>query len=144
MSPRSRMLTLAAVLALGLFAGTRASLAHHSVPATFDDTRLVTIEGTVASVRWVNPHALLFLEVEGDTGQIETWAIETSGPNVLARAGFERDWLVAGERLSLDVWTALDDSNLAHARVIRWDNGRLVELPESRWMSAAETSIVPR
>lgn len=51
--------------------------AHHS-HAMFDDSREVTLTGTVAAIRFTNPHVYLLLEVEEDGGEVKQWAIEMS------------------------------------------------------------------
>ena len=52
-------------------------LAHHS-HAMFDDAREVTITGTVAAIRFSNPHVYLLVEVAEDNGEVSQWAIEMS------------------------------------------------------------------
>jgi hypothetical protein len=74
-------LTFAAMLFMGPMAG-----AHHG-PSSFDTTKPITLSGVVKNVEWVNPHALLYLEVKDDSGKMETWVVQTAAPNILVRQG---------------------------------------------------------
>ncbi len=46
-----------AISGLGLAVSVMPILAHHSVPARFDVTQLITIRGVVSKTEWTNPHA---------------------------------------------------------------------------------------
>ena len=41
-------------------------MAHHSFAATYDATKMVTLNGTVTKVEFRNPHIWVFLDVAGD------------------------------------------------------------------------------
>ena len=63
-----------------------------TVPKAFtltpDPGALVRIEGTIVSVDWTNPRAVMHL-IDKASGQ--AWAVETGTPNTLLRAGLRRD-----------------------------------------------------
>ena len=69
--------------------------AHHGFGA-FERTKSVTLTGIVKSVEWVNPHVIVYLDVKGGGGKVETWAIQTAPPNLLVRSGVTRDALKPG------------------------------------------------
>ena len=69
---------------------------HHSF-AMFDQTKIVTLEGTVAEFQWTNPHA--FIEMEASGGR--HWSIELNSPNNLKRQGWSRTALKTGDRITL-------------------------------------------
>ncbi len=73
--------------------------AHHSF-ASFDLERIVRIDGVVAQVQWTNPHAWVEVDVTRPDGEIERWGIEFNSPNNLARQGWRRDTLEAGDAVS--------------------------------------------
>lgn len=64
--------------------------AHHSVAAVYDTSKLVTLQGVVASGEWVNPHAYVFVDVKGESGQVTRWKFETASPNALVQRGWRR------------------------------------------------------
>jgi hypothetical protein len=85
---------LAAGGALALL--TAPAAAHHSF-AMFDQTKIVTLEGTVAEFQWTNPHAFIELEAAGG----RHWSIELNSPNNLKRQGWTKAALKPGDRISL-------------------------------------------
>ena len=91
------MRPVAALAALALAATP--ALAHHSF-AMFDQTKQMTLAGTVHEFQWTNPHAFIELDV-ANGGRTQRWAIELNSPNNLTRQGWRRTSLKAGERLSV-------------------------------------------
>jgi hypothetical protein len=93
----------AALLGLCLALSTRAS-AHHSF-AMYDQTKLVTLEGTVKEFQWTNPHVLLWVTraAEGG-GEPELWTIElpTSTGN-LARMNWSKRSLTPGDHVTVEL-----------------------------------------
>ena len=77
--PKLRLLSLI----LAVLCAVAAALpvpAHHS-QGMYDLSAWTTMEGTVRQVRWSNPHAWVFLDVEDEQGQVQTWALEGAMPN---------------------------------------------------------------
>lgn len=110
--------------------------AHHSVHGTYDDTALVTITGMVSSTQWRNPHAVFVLEVADAVNAPAFWSIEIGAPSSLARLGLSRDFLVEGDRVTLEVWAARNGTRSAYARSISLADGRRIDLPVEVWMEA--------
>jgi len=73
-----------------------AASAHHSF-AMFDQSKQVTISGTVKEFQWSNPHA--FIEILDP--QQKTWSIELNSPNNLIRQGWKRTVLKPGDKVSV-------------------------------------------
>ena len=90
-----RLMIAAAVLP---FLATLPALAHHSY-TMFDMEKSVTLEGMVKEVQWTNPHIWVQLLVkDAATGKEVEWSIEGASPNMLARAGWTRHSLNAGDK----------------------------------------------
>lgn len=103
-------------------------LGHHSFSAEFDVGRPFEVTGTVTEIEWTNPHAWVFLEAEGEDGQVESWAIELLGINALVRSGMNPRNVEAGDRLTITGYGARNGSLRGNASsVTRADNG------ESLW-----------
>ena len=96
--------SIALVAALGLsgLVGALPASAHHSF-AMFDMTKSVRLEGTVKRFEWTNPHSWIFLEVAGPGATVEQWTIELPAAGVLAREGWNKNYLRVGERVVLHV-----------------------------------------
>jgi hypothetical protein len=74
--------------------------AHHSF-AMFDDTKEVTLKGTVGEFQWTNPHSWLEVEVVSADGKSEKWSVEMLSPNVLGRMGWKRNSLKPGDEVTV-------------------------------------------
>ena len=98
---------LAALLLLSI---TVPSLAHHSFAAVFDVSKSVEVSGTVTEVEWMNPHAWIHLDVEGDDGNVEAWSFELGSPNGLIRRGLSRATIKPGDVISISGYQARDGS----------------------------------
>jgi hypothetical protein len=72
------------------------ALAHHSF-AGFDRTRQVTLRGAVRELQWSNPHAWIQIVVVDEKGRQTEWSVECGSPNMMARTGWKRTTLKAGD-----------------------------------------------
>jgi len=70
--------------------------AHHSF-AMFDQSRQVSITGTVKEFQWTNPHAFIAVE---DADQ-KLWSIELNSPNNLIRQGWKRTAMKPGDKVTV-------------------------------------------
>jgi hypothetical protein len=72
--------------------------AHHGT-AEYDNTKTVSLQGTVTSLQYLNPHALIFFNVKDDKGQTTEWTAELQSPNLLSRRGWSRSTLKPGDQI---------------------------------------------
>ena len=86
------------------------SIAHHSFAAVFDVSKPVEVSGTVTDVEWMNPHAWIHLDVEGDDTEVESWSFELGSPNGLIRRGWSRATIKPGDVISISGYRARDGS----------------------------------
>jgi hypothetical protein len=92
--------------------------AHHELRAEFDEQKTVSLRGMVTRFEWDNPHALLYLDVTGPSGQIVNWTVEWASPLELRRAGWARETLKVGDAVTVQGWPARDGSNLVSGRTV--------------------------
>jgi hypothetical protein len=104
--------------------------AHHSFAAEFDASKPVTLEGRVARLEWTNPHAWLYLDVEGEDGKVVQWALELSAPNALNRRGFRPDVARPGTKLVVKGYAAKNGTPRARAFMVTLADGGVVELAQ--------------
>jgi hypothetical protein len=91
-SPRSIFLGLSLILGFGGMAA-----AHHS-NAAYDLDHPQTMEGTVKTVNWTNPHITFVIEKDVKEGEpASTWVFEVSSPGVLTRSGWTKRSLQPGD-----------------------------------------------
>ena len=82
-----------------VFAATAS--AHHSF-AMFDQTKEVTLDGTLKELQWTNPHIWVqVMAKDPKTGKDVEWSIEGGSPNGLARRGWSRNMMKAGDKLQV-------------------------------------------
>jgi hypothetical protein len=92
MSPKVVLLATSLVLGFGGIAA-----AHHS-NAAYDLDHPETMEGTVKTVNWTNPHISFVVEKDAKSGEAATtWVFEVSSPGVLTRSGWTKRSLQPGD-----------------------------------------------
>ena len=115
---------LAWVLIAVAAAWTPAALAHHSFAAEYDATQPITLQGQIARIDLVNPHAWLYLEVKDAEGKVVRWNVEMGAPNNLIRRGVTKATLPIGEMVTVDGYRAKDGSSTVNGRQIKMSDGR--------------------
>jgi hypothetical protein len=92
------MLSRIALIAAGLILSlSDAAVAHHS-GAAYDMEHQRTMEGTVKTVNWTNPHITFVVESDAKDGEpARTWVFEVSSPGVLTRSGWTKRSLQPGD-----------------------------------------------
>ena len=75
------------------------ALAHHSF-AMFDQSKQVSLSGTVREFQWTNPHAFIRVEVTGG-GTTEIWDVELNSPNNLKRQGWNSLSVKTGDKVNI-------------------------------------------
>lgn len=88
------------VVAIAVMLTASPSIAHHSF-TMFDQSKTVTLHGTVKEFRWTNPHVFIQLLVKNAAGNEEEWSIEMTSPEHLARAGWRPGTLKPGDKASI-------------------------------------------
>ena len=102
------------------------ALAHHSFAVFFDPTKTVTIHGTVTQYRFTNPHGTIALDVKGADGKIEKWRAETNAPVILARRGWTRDSVKAGDKVTITGWPSRDGRPYIRLSDLKDASGKLI------------------
>lgn len=67
-------ISIACALVMVLVA-TAVGFAHHGL-AAFDQTKKVTLKGTVTAFRFMNPHSIVEFEVQDEKGGAQVWQAE--------------------------------------------------------------------
>ena len=101
----SKALTAAAILA-GLAAAAPA-LANHSF-AMFDQSKRISVSGTVKDFQYTNPHSWVIVTATGADGKQTEWGFESEGPSTLLRAGIKRSSLNAGDKITATAFPMRD------------------------------------
>lgn len=119
MTTRLQILALGAV---GILVAASSLSAHHSWPV--DNSREVTVKGTVTGYTWANPHVMIGLDVTEDSGRIAKW--DVGGPS-LARMGgngWNKDTLKMGEVITATGYRFADGANILRLQNIVMADGK--------------------
>lgn len=126
--PLHRMILAAGTALVGLAALSIPGSAHHSTAmfAWGTETRLENL--TVERWVWTNPHTFIYArDASGNR-----WAFEGMSPNHLARAGWSRRSLAAGEQIDLTYYALRDGRRGGfNVRVFKEDGTRMSQLPSA-------------
>ncbi len=104
------------------------AFAHHSF-AMFDQTKDVTLKGTVTEFQWTNPHAFIHIEVPGSSGGKEMWQVELNSPNNLKRQGWKSTSVKAGDEVTLILKPLRDGSRGGLFVSMKLPDGRVLGDP---------------
>jgi len=96
---KTTVLACCAVAAL-VAIGPGAVFAHHG-SAAYDMSKSLTLDGTVTSLDWNNPHCLLHFDAKDEKGEVQHWTIELYNPLWMTRAGWTRTSLKAGDPINI-------------------------------------------
>jgi hypothetical protein len=69
----------------------------------FDQTRQVTLTGTVREFQWTNPHSYIQLVVKNAEGNDEEWNLEMAAPTYLYNLGWRPGTIKAGDTLTVTI-----------------------------------------
>ncbi len=84
------------VAVLGLLSGAAPLSAHHAFAAEFDVNNPIEVHGKVSRLEFMNPHAWLYVDVEGEDGETVEWRFQLGAPDALLRLGWSTDTLSVG------------------------------------------------
>ncbi len=92
MKPNTGLLVMAGALLCGATA-----LAHHSIAATYDGNKEITVEGKIVDCLFRNPHSFLQIETPDQNGTMQRWSLEWRSAGSLGQEGIKRDTLKLGD-----------------------------------------------
>ena len=106
---------------------------HHAFSPVYDANRLITVVGVVTQFRFVNPHAMMFMDVTDETGKVGKWAVEFAGRLNLSEVGWAADSVKAGERVTVTGNpTHTGSQRMAFRKLVRADGTELLPAAPQR------------
>lgn len=66
----------------------------------FDQSRQLSLKGTVKEFQWTNPHAFIRVEV-AENGSADIWDVELNSPNNLKRQGWSSSSVKPGDHITI-------------------------------------------
>jgi hypothetical protein len=86
--------------------------------AEYDESRWISLNGTITKVSWKNPHVSMNMDVKDERGKVTNWELELASPNGLLSQGWKVDSLKRGVRVAVTGFGARNGSHLANARKV--------------------------
>jgi hypothetical protein len=124
-------LNLKKLLMLFVVACTPA-FAHHG-NAAYDDTKEVTLRGTVTEFDWANPHTQIYFDVKEADGNVVHWGCETQSPGRLMRAGWSKEAVRRGDQITITLIAAKNGAPIGYLHKLVFADGRTLgigDLPQ--------------
>lgn len=103
-----------------------AAIAHHS-QAMFDSSKAVTLTGNVTKVAWINPHVLIFVEVD-ENGKKVVYEMECNSALSMKRAGWTRDQYKVGDKVTVSFHPSRAGNPTGYLRKIVGPDGKAAEI----------------
>ena len=75
--------------------------AHHSFAPVYDAKRTIVVEGVVKEFRFINPHALMTMDVTDNAGKVVTWTVEFAGRLNLTEGGWTTSTVTPGQKVTV-------------------------------------------
>lgn len=97
--------------------------AHHGL-ARFDTTHIVTMQGTVTSFQWINPHSYVYADITDRHGKQASWKLECGSLGMLSRFGWTPDTVKRGDKVTVHGFIAKDGSPYMALQKIDLPNGK--------------------
>lgn len=117
---RKLSFVLALIAALAIAAP---ALAHHG-GAAFDQTKVQTLTGTVTQLDFVNPHVVVWFDVQNPDGTTTKWSGWLTAPNKLQRAGWTKHTLNPGDKVTISGNQQKNGSPVLQIRSVAGPDGK--------------------
>ena len=91
----------AVVVVAGVLLAVSAPLYAHHAEAVYDQTRTITLTGTVTKFLLINPHGTIYFQVKDEQGNVEDWIAELGPPGGLFRAGWNKETIKPGDQITM-------------------------------------------
>jgi hypothetical protein len=111
-----------ALAILGVLVMPVSMMGHHG-GASFDNTKEVTVKGTVTEWLWANPHCFLKVEEKDASGTARIWNLEFGNPTDITSRGFSRRTFKAGDQITVSVTPVKSGAPVGRARVVTLADG---------------------
>jgi uncharacterized protein DUF6152 len=95
--------------------------AHHGY-ASYDETREVTLRGTVTEFDWANPHTEIYFDVRDSQGNVAHWGCETLSPTKLSRVGWSKDVVKPGDHITITLVAARNGTRVGFLHKLVFDD----------------------
>ena len=103
--------------------------AHHSTAGVYDPAKEGEVTGTLAGLKFVNPHGSIVITVKNADGTTTDWTFTTGSATALAERGITKvgpTALKVGEQLTVTFTPARNGSPLGGLKLIKRADGSVI------------------
>ena len=111
------------VLVLVLAPMLDSSSAHHSAVA-YTQNSIVLKKVTMTKIAWAHPHIVLTFAVKEANGAVSNWSAESGSPVSVARVGWNRNSLKAGDVVTIELYPAKNGARVGRLKKVIFADGR--------------------
>ena len=98
---RDRLIAFGAAIGIAVAMLSGAAQAHHGDAGRYNE-HVTTVVGVVGQWRFINPHSVLVLDVEDESGNVTRWLGELGNPAGLeSRFGWDANTFQPGRRIEM-------------------------------------------
>ncbi len=115
----------------GLVIGSGALQAHHSLAGVYDMKADKEIAGTVATVKFSNPHGSMSVAVKNADGSTTEWVMTLGSVNSLSQKGVGKtgpNALHTGDNIKVKFLPAKDGSPLGFLKSVTYPDGHVIQI----------------
>ena len=105
--------------------------AHHSLAGVYDMKKEMEQSGTVASVKFSNPHGSLTVAVKNADGTATEWVMTLGSATALAQRGIGKtgpNALHTGDNIKVKFLPAKDGSPLGFLKTVTYPDGHVIQI----------------
>jgi hypothetical protein len=104
--------------------------AHHSLAGVYDMKKESEVSGTLSSIKFVNPHGSMRLEVKNPDGSTVEWVFTTGSATTLAERGIGKssNLLKPGDTITAKFIPAANGSPLGFLKSITTADGHVIQI----------------
>lgn len=103
--------------------------AHHSTNANFTQ-EIISVEGVIERVRFVNPHASVLIKNTDAEGKETYWLIESGARTTLERQGVTLEHLEIGSKITATGRKGRRENTMYLQKIIYEDGTEFIPQPE--------------
>ncbi len=93
--------------------------AHHGLDE-YDTTLMIELKGKVVGFKLIDPHSLLYVDVENEDGSVTGWVVEGGAAHGIVAAGLTKDSLALGPTVVVHAYQSKNKQCTPHCKA----NGR--------------------
>src|SRR5947208_2607297 len=107
-----------------LLAVMDASLSAHHSAVAYTQRSIVLKNATMTKVMWGHPHIILTFAVKEANGTLSTWNAESGSPGSVARVGWNRNSVKAGDAVTIELFPAKNGAHVGRLKKVTFPDGR--------------------